>query len=57
MTAKTPAPPVPRADLVFALHEIIEALDRRGPQIERAGEWRIARDAVALRREAIERLV
>jgi hypothetical protein len=41
---------------MFALHEIIEALDRRGPQIERAGEMRIARDALLLRREAVERL-
>jgi hypothetical protein len=41
---------------MFALREIIDALDRRGPQIERAGETRIARDALLLRREAAERL-
>ena len=41
---------------MFALEEIIEALDRRVPQIEHAGEMRIARDALALRREAVERL-
>ena len=41
---------------MVALREIIEALDRRVPQIEHAGEMRIARDAVALRREAVERL-
>lgn len=41
---------------MFALREIIDALDRRGPQIERAGEMRIARDALSRRREAVERL-
>jgi hypothetical protein len=41
---------------MFALREIIDALDRRRPQIEGAGEMRIARDAFMLRREAVERL-
>ena len=41
---------------MFALREIIDALDRRGPQIASAGEMRIARDALMLRREAVERL-
>ena len=56
MTAQTPALDFQRAGLVFALRELIDALDRRGPQIERAGETRIAQDALVLRREAVERL-
>jgi hypothetical protein len=56
MTAKTSTPYVQRAGLIFALREIIDALDRRGRQNERAGEMRIARDALMLRREAAERL-
>jgi hypothetical protein len=56
MIAKAPAPDLQRASLMFALREIIDALDRRGPQIERAGEVRIARDALLLRREAVARL-
>jgi hypothetical protein len=45
-----------KAALVLALREIIDALDRRVPQIERAGEVGIARDALILRQEAVERL-
>ena len=56
MASITSAPNFKRAGLVFALRELIDALDRRGPQIERAGEWRIAQDAFLLRREAVERL-
>lgn len=56
MTAQGPALDLQRAGLVLALRELIEALDRRGPQIERAGETRIAQDALVLRREAVERL-
>ena len=52
----TPLPPLQRNGLLTALREIIDALDRRVPQIERAGEIRIARDALALRREALERI-
>jgi hypothetical protein len=43
------------ADLMVALGGIIDALGRLGPQVERAGEVRIARDARALRREAMVR--
>lgn len=39
-----------------ALREMIDAIDRRVPQIERAGEMRIAREALALRSEAARRL-
>ena len=44
------------AELLRDLHELIEALDRRVPQIERAGEAAIARDAAALRSQAMKRL-
>ena len=43
-------------DLVDALQELIAALDRRTPHVERAGETAIARDAAALRRKAVKRL-
>jgi hypothetical protein len=46
----------PRRGLILALREVIEALDRRVPQIERAGEIRIARAALMLRREAASRI-
>jgi hypothetical protein len=41
---------------MLALREVVEALDRRLPQIERAGEIRIVRDAMLLRREATARI-
>jgi hypothetical protein len=56
VTPTTPLPPLQRNGLLIALREIIDALDRRVPQFERAGEIRIARDALALRREAVERI-
>jgi hypothetical protein len=43
-------------DLVRKLEELIEALDRRAPQGERAEEASIARDAANLRRRAVKRL-
>ena len=43
-------------DLTHALTELIEALDRRVPQVERAGEASIAREAEALRDKARKRL-
>jgi hypothetical protein len=39
-----------------ALLELIEALDRRVPRVERVGEASIARDAAALREKARKRL-
>lgn len=42
--------------LVRELQELISALDRRVPRVERAGEASIARDAAALRAKAVERL-
>ncbi len=42
--------------ILAALRELIGALDRRAPHVERAGEPRIARDARRLRRETIARI-
>ena len=52
----SPASPAPPGGLILALREVIEALDRRVPQIERAGEICIARDALILRRQAANRI-
>jgi hypothetical protein len=38
------------------LRELIAALDRRVPRVDRAGEAAIARDAAALREKAVQRL-
>jgi hypothetical protein len=38
-----------RNELIGHLHELIAALDRRVPQVERAGEASIARDAAELK--------
>lgn len=43
-------------DLTQALVELIDALDRRVPHVERVGEASIARDAEALRDKARKRL-
>ena len=42
--------------LARALNELIEALDRRVPRLERVAESSIARDAAALRAKALKRL-
>lgn len=42
--------------MIEDLRELIAALDRRVPRLERAGEWKIARDAEALRGEALQRI-
>jgi hypothetical protein len=42
--------------LVRDLRELIAALDRRVPRIEREGERAIARDAQKLRRAALQRI-
>lgn len=41
---------------ITALRELIAAIDRRVSHLERTGEHRIARDAAALRRQALKRL-
>ena len=43
--------------LVSDLRELIAALDRRVPRLERDGERDIAHDAQALRRAALRRIV
>jgi hypothetical protein len=45
-----------RRHLAQELHELIAALDRRVPRLERADERSIARDAAMLRAKAAERL-
>ena len=49
---------VPRPDrtLVEDLRELVEAIDRRVPRLEREGERVIARDAAALKVEAMKRI-
>lgn len=42
--------------LVRQLLELVAALDRRMPQVMRAGETAIARDAAALRQRALRRI-
>jgi hypothetical protein len=48
--------PVASDDLVRDLAELIDAIDRRLPQISRAGETAIADEAAALRARAVARL-
>jgi len=43
-------------ELTRELEELIAALDRRVPRVERAGEATIAREAAALREKAVARL-
>jgi hypothetical protein len=43
-------------DVARELRELITALDRRLPRVERAGEAGIAQDAAALREKAVRRL-
>jgi hypothetical protein len=47
---------VTRTRLVRELTELIAALDRRVPHVERAGEASIARDAAALKVRALKRI-
>jgi hypothetical protein len=52
MVASAPAV----SELIVELRQLIEALDRRVPRLERSGEADIARDAAALREEALARI-
>jgi hypothetical protein len=45
-----------RMQLVGELRELIEALDRRVPRVEQAGEASIASDAARLKARALERI-
>jgi len=47
---------LPHAALIEDLRELVAAIDRRVPRLERAGETVIARDALRLRDEAVARL-
>ena len=47
---------VDRDKLIAELTELVEALDRRTPSLERAGEVRIAKEGAALKREAEMRI-
>jgi len=42
--------------VISELRELIEALDRRVPQVERAGEASIAHDAAVLKARALQRI-
>ena len=44
------------SEVIAALRELIEALDRRVPHAERSGEIRIGKDAAMLRKEAVARI-
>ena len=48
---------VARAKLLADLTELVEALDRRLPALESAGEARVAGEAAALKRQAMRRIV
>jgi hypothetical protein len=54
--ARTPPAATAESDQLRALQELIEALDRRVPHVERAGEATIADDARRLRAAADERI-
>jgi hypothetical protein len=48
--------PIGVAGVVRELQELIVALDRRVPQVQRAGEASIARDAAMLKARALKRI-
>jgi hypothetical protein len=56
MTPDTARAAGSRAQTVRELYELIAALDRRVPQVERVGEMSIARAASALKCEALKRI-
>ena len=45
-----------RSDAIGELHELIAALDRRLPQVQRIGEIEIAREAATLKALALKRI-
>lgn len=56
-----PEPPSPsarrsRQELISDLRELVAALDRRVPRLEREGERRIARDSAMLKQKAQQRI-
>ena len=46
----------PSTDTIGMLRDLVDALDRRVPRAERAGETRIALEAAALRTAALNRI-
>lgn len=44
------------SEILASLQELVEALDRRVPHLDRAGEIQIAKDAASLRNEAVTRI-
>jgi hypothetical protein len=56
MVTKRKAAGVERARVLRHLQELVAALDRRVPHCERIGEVQIARDAAALRDQALKRI-
>ena len=56
ITAEHTLDSVARLRIVRDLHELIAALDRRVPQVERVGEVAIAKAASVLRDEALKRI-
>lgn len=56
MTGDQSAADQGRTRIVRELHELIAALDRRVPQVERVGETTIARAAATLKDEALRRI-
>jgi hypothetical protein len=54
--ARSPKTDVTAARIVRELHELVAALDRRVPQVQRVGEVAIASAAAALRIEAVKRI-
>ena len=56
MADKKKTPEGDRARARRHLRELIAALDRRVPHVERVGEVEIARAATALKKKALERL-
>ena len=56
MTDQTTTGKSRHARTVRELYELIAALDRRVPQVQRVGEVSIARAAAALRVEALKRI-
>jgi hypothetical protein len=56
MAERTTRSAAARTRTIRDLYELVDALDRRVPQVERSGEASIARAAAALRAEAIARI-
>ena len=54
--ARMQQPATAESELIQTLQELVQALDRRIPQVERSGETKIAADARRLRAEASARI-